>query len=131
MKKTSIYNIFHFFNTLLVFFVILLRTCLTKCESIKLKCYFTTLLYTIVVNMLFLEFSSKEGFPFNYTFDAGYLKSIPWRNWKLLWSINQSNYRDDYFFICYFSKFYQKCFGLYHLDSKYDFFNAFRSIFIL
>ena len=45
-----------------VFFVILLRTCLTKFESIKLKCYFTTLLYAIAVNMVFLEFSSKRVF---------------------------------------------------------------------
>ena len=71
MEKTSIYNSLHFFNTLLVFFVILLRTCLTKFESIKLKCYFTSLLYAIEVNILFLEFSSKKGFSFNYTFDAG------------------------------------------------------------
>ena len=62
MEKTSIYNSLHFFNTLLVFFVILLRTCLTKFESIKLKCYFTTLLYGIAVNILFLEFSSKKVF---------------------------------------------------------------------
>ena len=55
----------HFFNTLLVFFVILLWTCLTKFESIKLKCYFTTLLYAIAVNMLFLEFSSKMVFLLN------------------------------------------------------------------
>ena len=71
MEKTSIYNSLHFFNTLLVFFVILLRTCLTKFESIKLKCYFTSLLYAVEVNILFLEFSSKKGFSFNYTFDAG------------------------------------------------------------
>ena len=56
MKKTSIHNILHF----LVFFVILLWSCLTKFELIKLKYYFTTLLYAIAVNMLFLEFSSKR-----------------------------------------------------------------------
>ena len=55
----------HFFNTSLVSFVILLWTCLTKFESIKLKCYFTTLLYAIAVNMLFLEFSSKMVFLLN------------------------------------------------------------------
>ena len=71
MKKTSIYNILHFFNTLFVFFVILFRTCLTKFESINVKFYITTLLYAIAVNMLFLEFSSKKGFSFNYTFDTG------------------------------------------------------------
>ena len=60
-----------FFNTLFIFFVILLRTCLTKFESINLKFYFTTLLYAIAVNMLFLELSSKKGFSFNYIFDAG------------------------------------------------------------
>ena len=52
----------HFFNTLLVSFLIPLWTCLTKFESIKLKCYFTTLLYAIAVYMLFLEFSSKMVF---------------------------------------------------------------------
>ena len=62
MKKNSIY-ILQFFNTLFVFFVILFRTCLTKFESVKLKCYFNTLLYTIAVNMHFLPFSSKKGFP--------------------------------------------------------------------
>ena len=63
--------IFHIFlNILLVFFVILLRKYLIKFESIKLKCYFTTLLNAVAVNMLFLEFSSKKGFSFNYTFDA-------------------------------------------------------------
>ena len=51
----------NFFNTLFVFFVILFRTWLLKFKSIKLKCYFITLLYTIVVNMIFLEFSSKKG----------------------------------------------------------------------
>ena len=55
MKKTSIYNSWHFFNTLLFFFVILLRSCLTKFESIKLKRYLTTLFYAIAVNMLFCE----------------------------------------------------------------------------
>ena len=30
-------------------------------------------------------------------------------------------HRVDYFLFWYFSKFYQKCFGLYYLDSKYDF----------
>ena len=71
MKKSSIYNILHFFNTLFVFFVILFKTCLTKFKSIKLKFYFTALLSAIAVNMLFLEFSSKKGFLFNYTFDSG------------------------------------------------------------
>ena len=33
---------------------------MTKFELIKLKYYFTTLLYAITVNMLFLEFSSKR-----------------------------------------------------------------------
>ena len=51
----------------------LLETCLTKFESIKLKCYFTTLLYAIAVNMLGLEFSLKNGLSFNYTFDGGKL----------------------------------------------------------
>ena len=51
-----------FLNILLVFFVILLRKYLIKFESIKLKCYFTTLLYAVAVNMLFLEFPSKKGF---------------------------------------------------------------------
>ena len=51
----------------------LLETCLTKFESIKLKCYFTTLLYAIAVNMLCLEFSLKNGLSFNYTFDGGKL----------------------------------------------------------
>ena len=60
-----------FFHTLFIFFVILFRTCLLKFESIKLKCYFTALLYAIAVNMLFLAFSSKKGFSFNYTLDAG------------------------------------------------------------
>ena len=83
-----IYNILHFFNTLLLFFVVLLRTCLTKFESIKLNFFFITLLYAIAVNMLFLEFTSKKGFSFNYTFDAGQFKSVPCRNWKLLLSIN-------------------------------------------
>ena len=46
----------HFSNTLFVFLVILFRTCSTNFESIKLKCYFTTLLYAIVVKMLFVEF---------------------------------------------------------------------------
>ena len=31
-------------------------------ESIQLKCYITTLLYTIAVNMQVLDFSSKKGF---------------------------------------------------------------------
>ena len=62
--------IFCIFLTLYLFsFVILL--CLTKFESIKLKCYFTTLLYAITVNRLVLEFFSKKDFSFNYTFDAG------------------------------------------------------------
>ena len=73
MKETSIYYILHFFNNLLFFFVNLLETCLTKFESIKLKCYFTTLLYAIAVNMLCLEFSLKNGLSFNYTFDGGKL----------------------------------------------------------
>ena len=73
MKESSIHYILHFFNTLLFFFVILLQTCLTKFESIKLKCYFTTLLYAIAVNMLCLEFSLKNGLSFNYTFDGGKL----------------------------------------------------------
>ena len=73
MKETSIYYILHFFNNLLFFFVTLLETCLTKFESIKLKCYFTTLLYAIAVNMLCLEFSLKNGLSFNYTFDGGKL----------------------------------------------------------
>ena len=73
MKETSIYYILHFFNTLLFLFVILLQTCLTKFESIKLKCYCTTLLYAVAVNMLCLEFSLKNGLPFNYTFDGGKL----------------------------------------------------------
>ena len=59
-----------FLNTLFVFFVLLFRTCLLKFESIKLKCYFFTLLYANVVNMPFLEFSLKKGFSFNYI-DAG------------------------------------------------------------
>ena len=50
-KKLQFIIVCIFFNTLLVFFVILLRTCLTKFESIKLKCYFTTLLYAIEVNI--------------------------------------------------------------------------------
>ena len=61
-KKLQFIIVCIFFNTLLVFFVILLRTCLTKFESIELKCYFTTLLYAIAVNILFLEFSSKRVF---------------------------------------------------------------------
>ena len=73
MKETSIYYILHFFNTLLFLFVILLQTYLTKLESIKLKCYCTTLLYAVAVNMLCLEFSLKNGLPFNYTFDDGKL----------------------------------------------------------
>ena len=36
MKKYSIYNILHFFNTLFVFFMILFRTCLAKFKSINL-----------------------------------------------------------------------------------------------
>ena len=60
-----------FFNTLFVYFVILFPICLTKLESIKLKCYFAALLYTVAVNMLFLKLSSKNIFSFNYTFDAG------------------------------------------------------------
>ena len=71
MKKSSIYNILHFFYTLFVFFVILFQTCLIKFKSIKLKFCFTTLLSAIAVNILFLEFSSKKGFLFNYTFDSG------------------------------------------------------------
>ena len=67
MKETSIYYILHFL-TLLFFFVILLQTCLTK-----LKYYFTTLLYAIAVNMLYLIFFSKNGLSFNYTFDGGKL----------------------------------------------------------
>ena len=73
MKETSIYYILHFFNTLLFLFVILLQTCLTKFESIKLKCYCTTLLYAVAVNMLCLEYSLKNGLPFNYIFDGGKL----------------------------------------------------------
>ena len=73
MKESSIHYILHFFNTLLFFFVILLQTCLTKFESIKLKCYFTTLPYAVAVNMLWLEFSLKNGLSFNYTFDDGKL----------------------------------------------------------
>ena len=61
MRKLK-FIIFCIFLTLYLFFVILLRNCLTKFESIKLKCYFTTLLYAIAVNMLFLEFSSKRLF---------------------------------------------------------------------
>ena len=72
MKETSIYYILHFL-TLLFFFVILLQTCLTKFESVKLKYYFTTLLYAIAVNMLNLIFFSKNGLSFNYTFDGGKL----------------------------------------------------------
>ena len=36
--------------------------------------------------------------------------------------VNQSNHRHDYFFIKYFGKFYQKCFGLYYLVTKSVFF---------
>ena len=53
--------------------MILLQTYLTKLESIKLKCYCTTLLYAVAVNMLCLEFSLKNALPFNYTFDGGKL----------------------------------------------------------
>ena len=53
--------------------MILLRKYLIKFESIKLKCYFTTLLYAVAVNMLCLEFSLKNGLSFNYTFDGGKL----------------------------------------------------------
>ena len=70
IKRTSIYDILQLFNTLFLCFVILFRICLTKFESIKLKCYFTTLLYTIAVNMLFIEFSTKKGFSLNYIFDV-------------------------------------------------------------
>ena len=69
MKETSIYYILHFL-TLLFFFVILLQTCLTKFESVKLKYYFTTLLYAIAVNMFYLIFFSKNGL---YTFNGGKL----------------------------------------------------------
>ena len=63
--------ILHFIISVFVFFVLLFLICLTKFESIELKSYITILLFTIAVNMPFLEFSSRKGFSFNYTINAG------------------------------------------------------------
>ena len=62
----------HFNITLFVFFVTLLLIYLTKSVSIKLKwCYITALFYTIAMNMLFQEFSSKKSFSYNCNIDVG------------------------------------------------------------
>ena len=81
------------------------------------------------VNMLFLEFSSKKGFyltipsiPVSLNQYRGEIGSFYNRSTSQITELTIS---------LYFSNFYQKCFGLYCLDSKYEFFNASRSMFIL
>ena len=104
--------------------MILLQACLTKFESIELKCYFTTLLYTITVNILFLEFTSKSSLllmPVSLNQERGEIGTFYNRPTSQITEMAVSLFNILVNFTKYYLDNITKLY-LYYLDSKYNFF---------